>query len=396
MSTHRITVMQVIGNLNIGGAQEVVSTLVGCLPSQDCYSIVCTLRDGVLRQEIEKAGVHVEVLTGRRYNVLHLPMFIVDQIKLGRELKSIIEKHNVDIIQTHLLGSLDFLVMLLPYISPLRSVIWTFHNIKFELNASRLTEHYWTLKPKKLGHRILYRLGSSLVGGFVAVSEQVKQAMIEVIGSIGSKVTVICNGIDTRKYENVVDIELVRSQLGLDLEKYLIVVVATLKEQKGHRYLVEALASVVPQNPQVHAIFIGNGPLRTELESQAKERELDKHIHFLGNRQDVPELLAASDLFVLPSLWEGLPMALLEAMATGLPVIATKVSGTVQVVIPDESGILVPPGDVEELAQSIGFLLHDPKRARSMGQAARQRVVKNFSAQKQAAEHLALYHRLLQ
>lgn len=396
MSSEKITVMQAIGNLNIGGAQEVVSTLVGCLPSQECHSIVCTLRDGALRQEIEKAGIHVEVLTGRRYNVLNLPMFIVDQIKLGREIKSIIEKHNVDIIQTHLLGSLDFLVMLLPYVSPLRSVIWTFHNIRFELNASRLTEHYWTLRPKKFGHRLLYRLGSYLIGGFVAVSDQVKQAMIEMIGPIGSKVTVICNGIDTRKYEKVVDKELVRSQFGLDLQKHLIVVVATLKEQKGHRYLVDALASVVPQNPQVHAIFIGNGPLRAELESQVNERDLNGHIYFLGDRHDVPELLAASDLFVLPSLWEGLPMALLEAMATGLPVIATKVSGTVQVVIPDESGILVPPGDVEELAQSIGSLLHDPKRAKAMGQAARRRVVENFSAQKQAAEHLSLYYRLLQ
>ena len=115
----------------------------------------------------------------------------------------------------------------------------------------------------------------------------------------------------------------------------------------------------------------------------------------LGNRDDVPDLLAASDLFVLPSLWEGLPMALIEAMASGLPIVATEVSGTIRVMVPGQTGILVPPGDAQKLAEAILQLLSDPERARAMGKAARRRVEREFSAQKQAEEHLALYHRLL-
>jgi glycosyltransferase involved in cell wall biosynthesis len=122
---------------------------------------------------------------------------------------------------------------------------------------------------------------------------------------------------------------------------------------------------------------------------------LGEHIHFLGNRHDVPDLLAASDIFVLPSLWEGLSMALLEAMASGLPIVASEVSGTVQVVIPNETGLLVPPGDVQKLTEAIKQLLSDPTRAQAMGAAAKQRVEAEFSAQKQADEHLTLYRRLL-
>jgi glycosyltransferase involved in cell wall biosynthesis len=122
---------------------------------------------------------------------------------------------------------------------------------------------------------------------------------------------------------------------------------------------------------------------------------LDKHVHFMGNRQDVPDLLAASDIFVLPSLWEGLSMALLEAMASGLPIVASAVSGTVQVITHNETGLLVPPGDVSGLVEAIAAILNDPHRAQALGVAAQEHVVREFSAQKQAQEHLALYRRLL-
>ena len=131
-------------------------------------------------------------------------------------------------------------------------------------------------------------------------------------------------------------------------------------------------------------------------QAQATALHVDSHIHFLGRRRDVPELLASSDLFVLPSLWEGLSMALLEAMATGLPIVASEVSGTVQVMIPGETGYLVPSGDVQGLFKAVEQLLSDPARAQAMGAAARRRVEATFSAQKQADEHLALYRRLLE
>ncbi len=390
----RLNVMHIILNLEIGGAQEVVRTLVEYLASDDCQPIVCTFKDGPLRQDIERSGVYVEVLPARRHSVVALPLFVVDMVGTWRALARLVKKHQVDVIQTHIVRSLDFLVLCLRYTTPLRVVLWTFHNVSFELTASQLAKYPWMLGPKKLSHRLLYRLTSRLVDGFIAVSDDVKKAMLEIIGPIGDKVIVICNGVDTQKYRQMVDKRFVRAQLGLASDTRLIASVATLKEQKGHRYLIEALASIVPQHPDVHVLFIGDGPLRGELQLQVRRLDLDDHIHFLGNRQDVPELLAASDLFILPSLWEGLSMALLEAMATGLPIIASGVSGTTQVMVPGVTGLLVPPGDASELTGAITQLLSDHERAQAMGFAAKRRVEAQFSASKQAQEHVALYRQL--
>lgn len=394
MENRKVAVMQVIDNLDIGGAQEVVCTLVKHLASHNCQPIVCTFKDGPLRQDIERSGVYVEVLTGRHYSVMALPLFVIDMVRIWRALAKLVKKHKVDVVQTHLLGSLDFLILLLRYTTPLRVVLWTFHITNFELTASQLPKYRWMLGPKKLSHRLLYRLTSRLVDGFIAVSGDVKKAMLEIIGPIGDKVTVICNGVDTQKYRQTADRRFVRNHLGLAADTRLIALVATLKEQKGHRYLIEALTSIVPQHPDVHVLFIGDGPLRGELQLQVERLHLDGHIHFLGNRYDVPELLAASDLFVLPSLWEGLPMALLEAMATGLPIVASEVSGTAQVMVSGETGLLVPPGDVSKLTEAIQQLLSDQERARAMGTAAKRRVEVEFSASKQADEHLSLYRQL--
>jgi glycosyltransferase involved in cell wall biosynthesis len=395
MTTRKLNVMQIISNLDIGGAQEVVRTLVEYLASDNCMPVVCTFKDGPLRQDIERLGITVEVLPPRRYSIMALPLFIFDMVRIWRSLARFVKKHNVDVVQTHLLRSLDFLVLLLLYTTNLRVVLWTFHSANFELAADYLPKHKWLLAPKRYSHRALYRLASHLVGGFVAISDRVGKAMVEVIGPIGDKITVICNGVDTRRYGPAVDKTLVRSQLGLKANARLIAMVGTLKKVKGHCYMIEAMTSLVPRYPDLHLLFVGDGELREELQAQIARLDLEERIHFLGNRHDVPDLLAGSDVFVLPSLWEGLSMALLEAMASGLPIVASKVSGTVQAIIPNETGLLVPPGDVQRLTEAIEQLLSDPARAQAMGAAARRRVEAEFSAQKQADEHLALYHRLL-
>ena len=124
--------------------------------------------------------------------------------------------------------------------------------------------------------------------------------------------------------------------------------------------------------------------------------DVSEHVHFLGVRSDVPDILAVADLFVLASLWEGLSIALLEAMASGKPIVATAVSGTTQVMTHGETGLIIPPGDARALADAISQLLSDPLLGQTMAQAARKHVEIYFSAQKQADEYLALYHFLLQ
>jgi glycosyltransferase involved in cell wall biosynthesis len=392
--TRQLNVMQIILDLEVGGAQEVVHTLAEYLALAGCVPVVCTFRDGPLRQEIERLGIKVEVLPSRRYSIVAFPLFVADMLRIWWSLTGLIRRYDIHVVQTHLLRSLDFLVLLLRCTTRLRVVLWTFHSANFALIEAHLPKYKWLLKPKRYVHHQLYRLASRWVSGFVAVSDQVKETMVETIGPIEDRIFVICNGVDVRRYGQPVDKASVRSQLGLEAHTRLIAMVGTLKEVKGHRYMIEAMASIVPQFPDVHALLIGDGELRQELQARVEKLNLGEHIHFLGSRHDVPILLAASDLFVLPSLWEGLSMSLLEAMATGLPIVASEVSGTVQVIIPDETGILVLPGDARQLAQAVKQLLSDPARAQAMGAAARRRAEEEFSAQKQVDEHLALYRRL--
>ena len=167
--------------------------------------------------------------------------------------------------------------------------------------------------------------------------------------------------------------------------------VASLKEQKGHRFLVEAAAKVLPGMPDAHVLLVGDGTLRPALERQIAEAGLEGRVHLLGERRDVASLLLAADAFVLPSLWEGFSVALVEAMASGLPVIATAVSGTTQVLQDGVSGWLVAPGDAERLAGAMEMLLADPAEASRRGRAARARVETGFSARAQAERYAALY-----
>lgn len=383
-------VMEVVSNLDIGGGQEVVRTLVENLADLGCRPVVCTFADGPLRPEIERLGIPVVVLPDRRHGVLALPWFLRDMLATRRALRAVIRAYDIDVLQTQLLRVLDFLVLSLRLDSDV-AVYWTFQNAEFTLREDHLARHKWLLRPKQLAYRWLYRITQRWVDGLIAVSTDVKRALIEQFAIRDEKIAVICNSVDVRRYGHPVDRTAVRASLRLPPEACMAAVVATFKRQKGHRYLIDAAAQVIDRFPNLHLLFIGDGELRHDLQARTRSAGLSDHVHFLGWRQDIPELLAASDYFVLPSLWEGLPMALIEAMASGLPVIATNVSGSRQVVVDGESGLLVEPGDVPALANAMIRTLAAPEAARAMGRTARQRVATEFSAQKQARDHLALF-----
>lgn len=383
--------MQVISNLDVGGAQEVVRTLSAYLIERGSPTVVCTFRDGPLRNQIEEMGITVEVLPGRNHSFLALPVFLKEIAGIRKGLIQLVQKYQIDVIQTHLLRSLDFLVASLKVKYPGLLVFWTVHNYQFELRADQLPAQRWLLEPKKYAHGALYRMVSRRVNGFVAVSDKVAQAIQKTLRVDEHRITTISNGVDVRRYRQKVDRTKIRARLGLEETDQVMILVGTLKEQKGHCYLVQAAAPLIAQNNHLHILFAGDGPLREALELQVKQLGLERNIHFLGNRKDIPDLLAASDFFVLPSLWEGLPMALIEAMASGLPVLATCVSGSQQVVAPGETGLLVPPGDIAQLQQALTEMIANPESAKRMGQAGSAHVEALFGAGKQADEHLALY-----
>lgn len=392
MRQHQFNVLQVISNLDIGGAQEVVRTLAEYLALAQCGVVVCTFRDGPLRHEIERLGIPVVLLPARRASILAFPQFIADMLRIRRALSDVVHRYQINVIQTHLLRILDFLVLTLRWSTPLR-VFWTVHNYQFALRADQLPRHRWLLQPKRWTYRMLYRVAARWVDGFIAVSDEVQTAIGETIGSVGDKIVIIANGVDVKRYGQPVEKIRLRQQLGVPAHARVLAVVGTLKEQKGHCYLIDAAPAVLAHFPDTHWLLIGDGALRETLQAQANAAGLAQHIHFLGNRSDVPALLAASDGFVLPSLWEGLPMALIEAMASGLPIVATEVSGTKQVMVAGETGLLVPPGSVPHLQAAMLDMVSNPQRAQAMGAAAQRRVEALFSARKQAEEHVALFQR---
>jgi glycosyltransferase involved in cell wall biosynthesis len=392
MTNHsdRLNIMQLILNLERAGAQEVVRTLAEYLQDNDCTVTVCTFQDGPVRFDIEELGAKVEILSRPRYSVLFLPMFLAEMRRIRRELARLIETYRIDVAQTHILEVLDFLVLSLRHDTNLRLVLWTMQNAEF-----LPTHKHWLLKPKRLVYRLLYRLLASRVDGFIAVSEEVRESIIRQIGPIQDKIFTICNAVNLEPFERPGDKAALCNQLGLETHSHLVATVGRLTEQKGHCYLIDAATTVVSAYPDTHFLFIGDGELRDELQQQIQQAGLAANIHSLGIRDDVPHLLAAVDLFVLPSLWEGLSVALLEAMAAGKPIVATAVSGTTQAMTHGQTGLVVPPRDSQALAEAIVQLLSNPAQAQAMGWAAKQHVTMNYSAQKQATEHLALYRQLL-
>jgi len=386
MDNQQITVMHVLWDLGIGGTQEVVKTLAKHLLLLNCRPIVCTFKDGHLRQEIEKYGVKVEVLKSRSNRFSNIPQFVSYLLSTREKLAALINKYNIEIVQVHGVPLIALLLLTLKIRTNVKGLLWTIHNVKF----------FHIHKPwiRRI-YEILYRLGAIKVDGIIAVSDEVRSAIIKRIGPVHSKIHKIYNGVDVSQYEHPVDSTFVKMDLCMDKDSLIISTVATLHTQKGHKYLIDAASTIVSRYPNVNFCFIGDGPLKEELLAQVCSLKLSEKIHFLGNRTQINEILWASDFFVLPSLWEGLSIALLEAMAAAKPIVATSVSGTQLVMLPNKTGIVVKPGDSSQLANAIIQLISNPKLAEKMGISARQRVIDAFSAQEQAKNHIALYRSLI-
>jgi glycosyltransferase involved in cell wall biosynthesis len=239
---------------------------------------------------------------------------------------------------------------------------------------------------------------SPLVATMVTVSEGTRRFSVDVQKIRPDKLVTIHNSINPEVFMALPSERLtsVRAGLRLPEESVIVTTVARLHPQKGHHFLIQAIPSIIERVPETHFLFVGGGELRESLETLVQNQELSDVVHFLGVRHDIPELLALSDVFVLPSLWEGLPNSLLEAMAAELPVVATAVDGTPEVVKADETGFLIPPADVDALVEAICRLLEEPNLRRRLGRAGRSRVVQSFSEEENITSFLRIYIKLLE
>ena len=171
--------------------------------------------------------------------------------------------------------------------------------------------------------------------------------------------------------------------------------IANVLGARGIQFMLDAMPAVLTAVPDAHYLIVGDGDYRPELEAQVAQLAIGERIHFAGQRSDVADLLAASDLFVLPTLTDALPTVLMEAMALHLPLLATAVGGVPEMVENGDNGLLVPPGSADQLAQATIALLQDEAKRREMGENGRLLVEQKFNIQRQAAELALLYRTLL-
>lgn len=228
----------------------------------------------------------------------------------------------------------------------------------------------------------------------VTVSEKTRQnALLE--GIHADRIRVIQNGIVPVSVEGVNRFE-VRKDIGVGESDVLLLSVGRLVHQKAHEILVAAMPSVLQKFPNTKVGICGDGFLRPQLDAQIRSLGLEKSVMLLGRSDHVTKFLAAADMFVLPSRWEGLPIALLEAMSVGLPVIATRVEGVDEVIVDQEHGLLVPVENVPALSDAILQLLGDPLIRSKMGMAAKQRVLDSYSIDQMGERYLSLMLTILQ
>ena len=231
------------------------------------------------------------------------------------------------------------------------------------------------------------------VDRLLCVSDEARHTFLQA-GIAPDQVTTVRNGIRA-PHRLAPDFSSLRAQLGLDSTAKIALTVGRMTEQKGYRYLLEAVPRVLESAPQTHFLWAGEGELQNELRARVCELGLENRVHFLGRREDVPQLLAACDLFVLPSLFEGLPLVVLEAMAMGVPVVGTRVCGTGEAVCDGETGRLVHPRDALALANGVLEVLKNPQQALQWGENGRARFALEFSASRMARETAAVYEEVL-
>jgi glycosyltransferase involved in cell wall biosynthesis len=258
-----------------------------------------------------------------------------------------------------------------------------------------VTNHLW--KRTSCNLRLYAYLDRFLIKyskQIIAVSDEIATEMIK-MGIPSNKIVVIDNGIDLRRFLNEKKNGELKRSFGLDINSRVIGTVASLTEEKGHVYLINAARDIILAFPETRFLFVGDGVERNHLEKKVAELGLQGKVILTGSRKDIPEILSILDVFVLPSLKEGLPMALLEAMAARTPVVASRVGAVPKVIVHNENGLLVEPGNSGSLYTGISELLSDPKKASSLGDCGYKKVKERFSSEAMATHYFDVYKKIL-
>jgi len=365
-----IRVLQVIPTLGCGGAERMVVNLMRQLDQQRFEVGAITLGDSegsALEQKLAKEKFQVWFL-GKQ------PGF---DPRICHRIRKVVRQFRPHLVHSHL--CLHYVFLALIGFAQIRCVE-TMHGSE---PSSRKRVVPWLT-------RIACRRGVIPVAVSRNVAEWVKRSY-----RLGDCM-VIPNGIPIADYQHPsISRQVWRKEQGYEEGDVLFVCVARLEKLKDHAMLLEAFARGPSAEPRAHLLLLGEGACRLDLETRIRELKLQGKVRFLGQRSDVPEVLGSADVFVLASQNEGNPLSLMEAMAAGLPVVATAVGGVPELIEDLISGLLVVPGDCDGMAVAMLRLLHDAELRRTMAASAGRRAAQAFSASQMAQGYMALYESIL-
>lgn len=364
----KVLLLRTSGNLL--GAERVILELAKHLPPRGYHPII-----GIPYEIGHPIPEFAEVAENNGFEVALFPIKGAFDMSILSYIREFVQKHDVEIIHSHGYRE-DFYAL-------------------FSKTNSKLvaTNHLWKRTTFKLK---LYALLDSIIlnkfQSIIAVSEPVKADMLKAKVN-KDKITVVSNGIDPDDYFPIANHSEIRESLNIAEDRVIVGTLSSLTIEKGLDYGIKAFSEALKANSNLHLLVVGSGEELKTLEKLTDDYSLGNCITFAGRRSDISDILSVMDVFMLPSLNEGLPMALLEAMAAGKAVIATSV-GDVPKVVTSENGLLVEPADIPALSKAIKTLTSNREMIEQYGKAARQKIINEFSSVSMARSNADIYESL--
>lgn len=365
----RPLVVHLIDELPADGAERLLADILEYRSEDFTYRVVCIVAGGPMVAELESLGIPVEILNCRAGFSLDTLLTLVRWARA----------HRPAVVHSHLYSA-DSYGRLAAWLAGVPAIFTTRHNTQPWKGAFR---------------RKIYAALSRVSTAVIACGEEVGTHLAEVDGIPSSKIVVIPNGVNLRRVR-ASDACALRRELRIGAEQTVIGVVGRLHPQKGHEDLLPVLRDLSGEGHEFVCLFAGDGELRPAIESQIAALNLERNVRLLGLRSDIGNFLAGIDLFVMPSRWEGLPMALLEAMAAGATCICTRVGSIPSVVTHGSDGLLVDAGNRDQLRDAIRLVITGPRGHGLLGQNATRTVEARFNAASVAGAYENLYRRAIQ
>ncbi len=364
----RLRVAHLIESDGPGGAERVVAQLATALQAEGASNVAFlpARGEGWLARQLEGSGVKVE----------HFHIERPVSPACARSLAAAFRRHRIAVAHSH-----EFTM-----------AVYGAWAARLAGSAHLITMHGSRYYAERLRRRLAMRAAVAMSGRTVAVSTQLASQLRRDLGVPAGRIETIPNGVPVMAPAATA----IRQELGLAAHDRLLVAVGNLYPVKGHCHLIDALALLPARGPTVHLAICGRGDLAGPLAARACERGLADRVHLLGLRSDVAGILAAADVFVMPSLAEGLPLALLEAMFASAPIVASDVGEVAAALDSGRAGLLVPPGDPAALASAVSLLLSDPVLARDLGERGRRRAVAEYALPRMVRRYVTAYAAMLE